>query len=395
MPPPPPSASIASAKSAIQSPLSPTSATVAPIYSNYTDPAFNRTATAISPTNTTTLAHESLDNFEVPRKPSLSAQDQLTLALEALRNNSKKLDAKLDKIEDLTISATTYYDTSANTNTHTHTHTHTHTKTPVALTDDDDEATAAASLVPAAAPPQENQQIKKKNDSFFNEFLSKSDNLIAQTQRKMERLSQLDSIAKPVAPPAPPSPAPKAKPKPTATILNKTPAPAPAPSPSPSPSPTPSLLANTSSSSKDSDPLAINSSKSLIDLKQSSENLSSATAASDVTTPLSAVKPQVDLLFDLDDQSFTLNTEPIVQTNSYFDLIGLSFPDMYTTNTGDVTSSSSSSNNQVESNVNVLRSLLDDVTPLDDDMTRAPVSGLGNLKKQILIKRRIIISANF
>ena len=48
-----------------------------------------------------------------PELVQVNAQSQLAMALEALKNNSKKLDAKLDKIDDITPSANSYFDTSA------------------------------------------------------------------------------------------------------------------------------------------------------------------------------------------------------------------------------------------------------------------------------------------
>lgn len=224
----------------------------------------------------------------------LSAKEQLSLALNALRTNSQRLESKLDKIEDLSITPTSFFDTSKTL------HTDDEEKG-----EEDGEAVAEQPIAVTA---------KKKNDSFFSDFLSKSDDLIAQTQLKMERLSRLETIAKPMAPAIPltssPTP-PQPKPRPTATILGTS-------KPSPLPSP---------------------SSQNLIDLKQQEQEPQlkmPPTVDNGIAINASSAN-QVDLLFDIShDQAFTLSTEPIAQTNSYFDLIGLtSFDEQDSSKKGD------------------------------------------------------------
>jgi hypothetical protein len=183
---------------------------------------------------------------------------------------------------------------------------------------------------------------KKQNDSFFNDILTKSDTLLAQTQQKMERLSRLETVAKPLAPAIPvPTAPPTPKPKPMATILTTTNTP---------------------------DVASINNSKSLIDLKQQPQpqpqpSVQLVTAATSQNQNVeknvsnnSSNSNQVDLLFDLNDHSFTLNTQPIEQTNSYFDLLGLDS----NSETNNNTNSNNNENKQFSSsNVNILQSLFD------------------------------------
>jgi hypothetical protein len=149
--------------------------------------------------------------------------------------------------------------------------------------------------------------------------LSKSDQLISQTQNKLEKLSKLESVNKPImvakssAPPPP-------KPKPT---------PSPLPSSTTGASSSPLTLPNEqqqqSSSLSISTNASIINSKSLIDFKASDEAAAAATAAAaaeQATAP--AANNQVDLLFDLNEAGFTISSEPIKQGASYFDLLGLS-----------------------------------------------------------------------
>ena len=221
----------------------------------------------------------------------------------------------------MTITSQTFYDTTRNT--------------------DDDEhhaTTTTTTQSPSNQGESQNHLIKKKqNDSFFNDILTKSDTLLAQTQQKMERLSRLETVAKPLAPAIPtPAVPPQPKPKPMATILTNT------------------SISSTSSSS-------INNSKSLIDLKQNNNNNNiSPTSQNNIEASSSSSNNnnnnnQVDLLFDLNDHSFTLNTEPIAQTNSYFDLIGLDSSDAIYTNNN----TNNNENNKIVSNVNILQSLFD------------------------------------
>ncbi len=226
----------------------------------------------------------------------------------------------------MTITSQTFYDTTRNT--------------------DDDEhhaTTATHSSSPSNIAENQNHIIKKKqNDSFFNDILTKSDTLLAQTQQKMERLSRLETVAKPLAPAIPtPAVPPQPKPKPMATILTN----------------------NTNNSISST---SINNSKSLIDLKQNnnsptsqiiSQNIEASSSSSNNNNSNNNNNTQVDLLFDLNDHSFTLNTEPIAQTNSYFDLIGLD-----STNNNENNNNNNNNNNnenKIVSNVNILQSLFD------------------------------------
>lgn len=107
----------------------------------------------------------------VSNQPQLSPQSQLASALEALRHNSKALESKLDKIEDITPSPNSYFDVSA-------------------LPDVEENQLRTTNEEQTGM--NQTPIIKKKNDSFFNEFLTKSDDLIAQTQSKLEKLSKLE-----------------------------------------------------------------------------------------------------------------------------------------------------------------------------------------------------------
>ena len=229
---------------------------------------------------------------------SESAKQQLANALEALYSNSKKLESKLDKIEDIRPSANTYIDAAAAL---------TPEPTTAADTDVMNNIFESPQLPPPPPPPP--PLIKKKNDTFFNEFLTKSDDLIAQTQFKLERLSKLDSIAatKPVAP------------KPSVLALEEKMKPA-----SPDTSQPPALpLPPVNNTQLDIG--LINNSKSLIDLKLStSSNGPIDPATTTTTTTTYNNNNTIDLLFDIsNDNSFSLNTEPLKQRDSYFDLIGI------------------------------------------------------------------------
>lgn len=219
----------------------------------------------------------STPEMQVQVQPALSAKSQLASALEALKNNSRNLETKLERLDDITPSPNTYYDSSIQ------------------------DQSPPEPVNNAQAP-----SIKMKNDSFFNEFLTKSDDLIAQTQNKLDRLSKLDSVNKPLAPLAQNAAPAPTKPKPTATITTE--------------DTNKSLGSNLVSPSSAS----INSSKSLIDLKSSDSQIINSNSAVSNQTDLGQ-NSQVDALFDLNSgQSFTLNSEPIKQGESYFDLIGLS-----------------------------------------------------------------------
>jgi hypothetical protein len=208
--------------------------------------------------NAKSINFEDSDTFD---EPSQSAQAQLALALEALRNNSQKLELKLDKIDDITISSAQYYDIAATGETIS----------------------------------TEKEEVKKKNDSFFNDILSKSDDLLTQTQQKLDKLSKLDSLVKPFAPIPPPQPLVKPKPQPSIIVPQH---------------PSSSTLNPNNS---------INNSKSLIDLKSSE-----VSSQIELPTVVEITPTQVDLLFDINDSNIQLNTEPLKLGASYFDLIGLS-----------------------------------------------------------------------
>jgi hypothetical protein len=280
-----------------------------------------------------------------------AVQSQVQSALEALLNNSKKLENKLDKIDDMTISGASFYDFSSN-------------------------------IAPVSSEPQRQQQqetkeknsdeqqkqssftsetptIKKKNESFFNDILTKSDDLIAQTQSKLERLSKLDTVNKPLAP-KPTAPVAQPKPKPVASPLPNSFAPQSAQSQiqtaananvSDSSSAASSAAAATATTNNLNNRIpspgalavgdgssSINNSKSLIDLKATTplESNVQTPSEADSIAPIS----QIDLLFDINNDSFNLNTEPIRQGSSYFDLIGLNKTEDATTADANLTTGS-------------------------------------------------------
>jgi len=106
----------------------------------------------------------------------------------------------------------------------------------------------------------------------------------------------------------------------------------------------------------------INNSKSLIDLKQPQQPQPQSQVATNQNQNVETTASnsnQVDLLFDLNDHSFTLNTQPIEQTNSYFDLLGLDSNSE--TNNNNNSNNNSNENNKTisSSNVNILQSLFD------------------------------------
>jgi hypothetical protein len=172
-------------------------------------------------------------------------------------------------------------------------------------------------VTPVPPPPA----IRKKNDSFFNEFLSKSDDLIAQTQFKLEKLSKLETITKPLAP------------KPTNLALNEKVKPAvsnvipeiitTSVTPVADTSQTIGLSLN-NNNNKNQSAVDINNSKSLIDLK-SLEQITTTTT--ETTTNTTTTTNPIDLLFDDNENSYSLTTEPLKQRDSYFDLIGISKSD--------------------------------------------------------------------
>lgn len=194
--------------------------------------------------------------------------------------------------------------------------------------------------------------IRKQNDTFFNDILSKSDDLITQTQSKLEKLSKLESVQKPLAIATKSSAPPPPKPKPVASTIvpssssqstSSTKMTLPQESTTPtssSTSPPPPPTTTTQSSQLGISTTSINNSKSLIDFKasdstQSSESVPGAAAPQQQTDAVSTTPQppqQVDLLFDLD-AGFTLSSEPIKQGASYFDLIGLSSASTTTTTT--------------------------------------------------------------
>ena len=178
---------------------------------------------------------------------------QIEMALQALKKNSEKLESKLEKLDDITPSSNSYYDVSP------------------------------YDISPTEAPIPE---IKKKNEDFFNDILSKSDNLIAQTQNKLEQLSKLETVNKPLPILVDDQTVSQEKQKPTASL-------------------------NTPEST-------INNSKSLIDLKTSQSQIN----IPDVCTPAQEYN-QVDLLFDVSIDQYVPVYSSIRPEGSYVDLIGL------------------------------------------------------------------------
>ena len=179
---------------------------------------------------------------------------------------------------------------------------------------------------PSQQPVQPTPLIKRKNDTFFNEFLTKSDDLIAQTQFKLDKLSKLESITKPLAP------------KPTILALDEKHKPA-------TSSPTQIVPENVttplvekiekkveefqSHQAKQQTNLSLtndlNNSKSLIDLKSWEQQEQTHSNTTIETKPTQA--NPIDLLFDVNENSYSLNTEPLKQRDSYFDLIGITRSD--------------------------------------------------------------------
>lgn len=193
--------------------------------------------------------------------PSISSNTnpslQIELALQALKKNSERLESKLEKLDDITPSSNSYYDVS-----------------PFSPTEDNS---------PTEAPIPE---IKKKNEDFFNDILSKSDNLIAQTQNKLELLSKLETINKPLSILTQEQTVSSEKPKPTTSL-------------------------NTPEST-------INNSKSLIDLKTSQSQIN----IPDVSSP-NQERNQIDLLFDVSTDQYVPVFSSIKPEGSYVDLLGL------------------------------------------------------------------------
>jgi hypothetical protein len=145
-------------------------------------------------------------------EPNQDQGNEISQALAALMNNSKNLEQKLDKIDDLQ----PYVDTSR---------TVTRSPSPSPLPSLINRAISplASSFSTSTITKVQNQPIvtsnsssvdgnisssnvlKKRNETFFNDFLGRSDDLITQTQKKLERLSKLETVNK-TALPAPPKP---------------------------------------------------------------------------------------------------------------------------------------------------------------------------------------------
>ena len=309
-PPPPPPAAIAMAALHSSSKPSPPPPPPPPSQAQPSQAPAKTTFASVfdeQPKNTSTSAVvetlEAGEEEEVEASPDAKAQ--LAMALQALMENSKRLE---------TIGANDHVDLLLLTNDTSKAPKRAAPPLPSATA-----ATASATATTAAAAA---------NDSFFYDFLNKSDSLLAQTQQKLERLSKLDSMNKPAAPsppPPPPPPPPPTLPQPTQTTLSV------------------AIAAD-----------LINS-KSLIDLKstQSQTNIPAAANANTNSQQQQQQQQQapshiVDLvLFDVESSeqnaptdavsssstssasqaptsaAFTLSTEPLKQGASYFDLIGL------------------------------------------------------------------------
>ena len=266
------------------------------VFESKSDRAFQAFSKANFPTHTNTKEdQEDMDEFEA--KTKLIAKQQLEAALDALRNNSKNIEAKMDKIDDITIPMPQYESNSedsafpkslnklrANTKI---SNLESNIENGLSLIKNIIDSNPSKQQPPPPQPPQElaiTPAIKKNNDQFFNEFLMKSDDLIAQTQSKLDKLGKLESINKPLAP------------KPQTSI---------------------STASATHLSMNETN---INNSRSLIDLKSTEVSAASPAAVN------AAATNQIDLLFDMNEQSlgFALNDTPIKQNESYFDLIGIS-----------------------------------------------------------------------
>jgi hypothetical protein len=132
--------------------------------------------------------------------------------------------------------------------------------------------------------PSNIETLNNENNKFYNEFLTKSEDLIAKTQIKLEELNRKSSLAQQF--------------------------------PSVSPD-------NKESSLNLPDPATVQNSKSLINLKTYDQIADCALQPAHDMTGAIAPPTEADLLFDMN-LDYNLNTEQIKKTESYYDLIGLS-----------------------------------------------------------------------
>ena len=166
---------------------------------------------------------------------------------------------------------------------------------------------------PAPAPPippppmttsntgvNSNKEIQQKTDDnskFFSDFLSMSDSLIAKTQMKLEELSKKSTTTV------------LQFQTPVKSLTNNEPQPV-----------NNNDLNKTQSVGLNAPPLPIPNSSSLIDLKSFDIQPIQMTSQKQ---PEVQNQAQIDLLFDINNDNFLLNTEPLKQGDSYYDLIGL------------------------------------------------------------------------
>ncbi len=151
----------------------------------------------------------------LPTPPPVSAQNALQAYLASLQKQSLVLDSKIEKEDDITPSANVYVDISS--------------ASVAALKDTESTVSGSASSVSLAA--SDSSQIRQKNDSFFNDILGKSEDLIAQTQSKLDRLAKLETVVKPLGPILSSTPVvQKVRPQPS-PVPGKSDAPAPPPPP--------------------------------------------------------------------------------------------------------------------------------------------------------------------
>ena len=158
------------------------------------------------------------DEPELDEEAKQAAKRQIQEALNALRGNSEHLESKLDNIEKIADLVTPYvYDPAVDGPTDMSiplpksinklradpkiSNLESNITTGISLIKtfiSDDSKTHPTPTLQQATIQTTNATMatpvdhKKSNDLFFNDFLSKSDNLLAQTQSKLERLGKLE-----------------------------------------------------------------------------------------------------------------------------------------------------------------------------------------------------------
>jgi hypothetical protein len=132
--------------------------------------------------NNTSYEQQQQQSANLP--PPVNAQEALQAYLASLQKQSLALDSKIDKEDDITPSCNVYVDISGS----------------VAGVSGAEEDTVSvpgsASNVSLSSPASR----ANKNDSYLNDFLNKSEDLIAQTQSKLDKLAKLETVVKPLGP---------------------------------------------------------------------------------------------------------------------------------------------------------------------------------------------------